>query len=104
IERRERVRYPPSRRDAELLEQRFADEMRRLVARGTDAQIDARLAIVHRQKLRVTVGEMQEAYVAERRNRVEVGAVSAFKRTRIGDIQPGNRGGGHGLQEFAAVH
>ena len=59
IEMRERMRVARARSDAEMSEQRLADEMRRLAARRPDAEVDARLAEICRQELRVAVGEMQ---------------------------------------------
>ncbi len=53
IEVRERVRFARPRPDAEMLEQRLADEMRRAARRGADAEIDARLAEANRVELRV---------------------------------------------------
>ena len=58
--------------DAEMLEERLADEMRRLAAHRADADIDARLAEIDRLKLRVRVGLMQDADIAEAADVIEV--------------------------------
>jgi hypothetical protein len=55
VEVRERVRVARSRRDAEMLQQVLADQMRGLSRRSSDAQVDAGLAVVDRQELRVAV-------------------------------------------------
>jgi len=93
-----------SRLDAEKFQQMLADEVRRPAARRAGAQIDARLAIKHRRELRMAVGEMQHADVAERRDAVvERRPGGQLERPRIGHRQPGGRGGGHGMEEFAAI-
>src|SRR5215208_5307620 len=56
-----------TRCNAEILEQRFADEMRRLPARLSNADIGIRLAEVDGQKLRVAVGEMEKRQLASSR-------------------------------------
>ena len=51
--------------DAEAVEEGASDQMRRIAAHRTYAEIDARLAKEHRPKLRVGVGDVQDARVAE---------------------------------------
>ena len=51
--------------DAEIVEEGAADQMRRPPAHVADADIDARLAKKHRLELRVGVGDMEHAGVAE---------------------------------------
>ena len=51
--------------DAEAIEESLADQMRRLALHRADAEIDARLAKIHRQQLRMGVGHVQDARVAE---------------------------------------
>ena len=65
VEIREGVGETAVRGDAEVIEKRLPNQMRRLVAHGADADIDARLAIEHRHELRVGVGHVQDARVAE---------------------------------------
>ena len=57
-------------RDPEMPQQRIADQVRGFAACGTDAEIEVRLPEVHRQQLRVAVGEVQQAQVAEPRRRI----------------------------------
>ena len=65
IEEGEGIRRAATRLDAEMLEKCLADQMRRLAGHCADADIDARLAEIDRQKLRVAVGHMQHAGIAE---------------------------------------
>src|SRR5437870_13278757 len=65
------VRFAAARLDSVAPEKGSTDQMRRKVAALPDAEIEARLAEAQRQKLRVAVGEMQQRYVAERRQIVE---------------------------------
>ena len=74
------MRFARSRLDAEMLEQRFADQMRRLARRVADADVHAGLAKVHRQQLRMDVGEVQQAQLAERRVVVEARARRQIER------------------------
>ncbi len=69
VEVGERVRVAGSGPHAEVLQQRLTDQMRRLPGRGADAEIDARLAEVDRQQLRVTIGEVQQAARCQTRGR-----------------------------------
>ena len=71
VETRECMRARGARRDARLLEQMLADEMRRPTGRLAEPEVDARLAKVDRHQLRMAVGEVQEADVAEPRGLVE---------------------------------
>ena len=73
-----RVRERRAARDAEVLEERFADEMRRPPARVADADIHVGLAEVHRQELRVAIGEVQQRDLAAREPQV----VQALGRLR----------------------
>ena len=59
-------------RDAEMLEKRAADQMRRLAAHGADADIDARLTEIDRLQLGVRVGQMQDADIAEAADVVKI--------------------------------
>src|SRR5205085_5849467 len=71
IEVGERMRIAAPRWNTEMLQQRFADEMRWATGGRAKTEIDARLAKIGGQKLRVTIGEMQHAHVAETRDGVE---------------------------------
>ena len=51
--------------DAEVIEKCAADQMRRLALHRADADIDARLAEIDRLQLRVRVGDVQHARIAE---------------------------------------
>ena len=92
-------------RDAEVLQQVFANQMRGLPAGAADAEVDARLAEVDRQQLRVAVGEMQQVHVAEARQ-----VVHALRRRRgrqhvaRRDRHAGRGGSRQHLQEFPASH
>ena len=71
--------------DAEMIEKCAADQMRRLAAHGADADIDARLAEIHRRELRMRVGHMQDAGIAEAAdvvNRVSSAARRRAERRR----------------------
>src|SRR5947209_4087513 len=68
IERSEGVGSGAPRRQAEMLEERLADEMRRLAI----AQVDGRFAKMQRQQLRVHIGDVQERNVAECWNVVQL--------------------------------
>ena len=61
-----------SRLDARMLEQRLAHEMGRAVACLAEAEVDAGFTKVNRQQLRMTVGKVQQAHLAERFGRVDV--------------------------------
>ena len=71
------MRVARSGRDAEVAQQGLADQMRRTSRGVAQAEIDARLAEVRRQQLRMTIGEMQQMHVAEARHVVDVRARSA---------------------------
>src|SRR5450631_1713517 len=92
------------RGDAEMPEHRFADEMRRATPRATDADVDARLAKVGGQKLRVAIGEMQQMDVAERRNQVDRVGRALRARAIRRERHTTGRGGGKNAQKLAPVH
>src|SRR5260221_14336316 len=72
---------------------------------SADPEVDVRLAIVDRVELRVTVGEMQQAAVAEPVDAVvERSALRQIERGRAGDRQSGDGGRRDRLEEFAASH
>ncbi len=84
--------------NAEMPEQRLADQVRRAVRAFADAEIDARLAEAQRQQLGVAIGEVQERHVAESRQVVE--RFVPRLRARI-ELEPRRRRGGERLHEFA---
>ena len=51
--------------DAEAIEEGASDQMRRVAPHRSDAEIDARLAKKHRPKLRMGIGDVQDARIAE---------------------------------------
>src|SRR4051812_41185352 len=51
--------------DAEAVEEGASDQMRRIASHRAHAEIDARLAEKHRPKLRMGVGDVQDARIAE---------------------------------------
>ncbi len=84
-------------------EQRLAHQVRRLAQRAADADVDAGLAEMDRQQLRVAVGEVQQAEVAEGRQVVQL--ARGLRRARAGP-QAGAGGGRERQQaeELAALH
>jgi len=104
VEIGEGMRLDRLRRDVELAQQVLADQVRRLAQCVGHAEVDARLAKVDRQQLRMAVGEVQEVHVAEAWQFVHPGVWAGSQRLARGDRHAG--GGGHReqLQEFATVH
>ena len=96
------MRLRRARLEAEVREQVLADQMRRLAQRGADAEVDARLAEVDRVELRVAVGEVQQADVAEARQVVQRAALA---RQRVAPVErePSGRRGGEHAEEFSSV-
>ena len=72
VEVSEGVRQPALGRHAEMLEERLAHQMRRLAGHGADAEIDARLAEIDRFELRMRIGHVQHAGMAEAADVVEI--------------------------------
>ncbi|XQU69245.1 hypothetical protein OJJOAM_001976 [Cupriavidus sp. H18C1] len=104
IEIGEGVRLGAARRDPVVLEQGLADQVRRLAGIVPDAQVDAGLAEMDRQQLRMAVGEMQQVHVAEARHVVQLRR--GLRRLRVARGKSHARGAGDGqhLQELASVH
>ncbi len=71
IEEGEGMGHPGRGRDAEMFQERVADEMRRPVRHCADADIDTGLAEIDRPQLRVAVGDVQQRHIAEGRRVVE---------------------------------
>src|SRR6266487_3343004 len=86
-----------------VAQQGLADQMRRTSRGIAQANIDARLAEVRRQQLRVTIGEMQQMHITETRHVVDVRRV--LRRCTAARERKA-RGGcsGEDLHEFAAIH
>jgi hypothetical protein len=105
IQVRERVRLARAGLDAEVPEQRFADEVRRLAGRFADAEVDRRLAEMNGAKLRVRIGHVQQAHVAEALDRVveRASGLEVERRARV-ERQARDRAGRDELHEVAPVH
>jgi hypothetical protein len=73
ILRGERIRRRAARRNAVMLEQRAAGQVRHKPARGPDAEIDRGLTEVQRQELGVDVGDVEERDIADRLEAQQVG-------------------------------
>ncbi len=73
--------------DAESIEKGAADQMRRPSLHRAKTQIDARFAEISRQQLRMRVGDMQDARIAETFEIVDAGIVGAARdrRQRAGE-------------------
>src|SRR5215471_14573703 len=89
------------RRDAEAIEKGLADQMRRPALHVADADVDARLAEIDRAELRMRIGDVQDARVAEALDFVDArvvdcGAREARPRAR-------QRGGRRHLQKIPAA-
>ena len=74
--------------DAEAVEEGASDQMRRIAPHRADAEIDARLAKKHRPKLRMGIGDVQDARIAEALEivnaRIIVGGLRANARQAAG--------------------
>ena len=111
IEIAEGMRLGRAGTNTELLEQRLAHQMRRAVETTGHTQIDTGLAEIHRQQLRMTVGEMQQRNIAKTGQVVEarIGGMGGRTRGRCSGCrrpvqrQPGGRGHGQQTQEFATT-
>ena len=99
IEEGEGVRAAAAWRDAKMLEEGAADQVRRLPAHRADADIDARLTEKNRPQLGMGVGEMQYADIAEPADVVKI--VVGRHRDVRGDARC--RRGGEPAQEIPAI-
>ena len=90
-------------RDTEMLKEGLAHEMRGMTRSGSDADVHARLTVIRRQELRVTIGEMQQAYVAERRQFVKRRALASQHVPTIKRKATGSRDG-QDVQELTTIH
>ena len=76
--------------------------MRRIALHRADAEVDARLAEIHRLKLRVGIGEVQHAGIAEALDIVNARII--FGGLRANAWQAAGQGGGaRQRQEIAAA-
>jgi hypothetical protein len=91
-------------RHSEVLEESFADEVRRPSVRIGDADVHIGLAEMHRQELRVAVGEMEKRDLAARRRQAVERIGGVGRAAREPDGQPRGGGGGEGFEEVPAVH
>src|SRR6195256_711595 len=82
IEEGESVGIGAVRPHAEAFEEGAADQMRRLAGHRADPEIDAGFAKIHRQQLRVGVGDVQDARIAEALEVVNAGALGAAREPR----------------------
>ena len=90
--------------DLKMLEQVLADKMRRVARLLADADVDIRLAVVDRQKLRMAVGEVQERDIAEAGQLIERIAIALGEGVPGIERKPARRGDREHFQEFSAVH
>ena len=86
--------------DAEAIEKGAADQMRRAALHRADAEIDAGLAEIHRQQLRMGIGHVQDARIAEAFEIVNAGAIGSAADARQ---SAGERGGTRESKEIAAA-
>ena len=87
--------------DAEAVEEGAADQMRRLPCHRADADIDAGLAEIHRIELRMRVGDVQDARIAEPLDVVDARGSRRRAQAAAGRAMSG--GSGCDLQEIAAA-
>jgi hypothetical protein len=78
--------------DAETVEESSCDQMRRIAPHRAYAEIDARLAEKHRPQLRVGIGDVQDARIAEALEIVDARIVVGG--LRIEPRQAAGQGGG----------
>ncbi len=99
------MRFARARRDVEALQEMLADQMRRLAFGRSDAQVDAGLAKVDGKELRVRVGDVQQAHVAERPHGVvERGAGSEVLRKNAFEREPRCGSSRKRLQKLPSPH
>ena len=101
VKRSKSVGFGGARHDARCAQQMLAHQVWKAPGRLAHADIGAGLAKMRRQQLRMTVGEVQQTHVAERRQIVER---LRHLRARRTERRTANRGGCERTQEFAAVH
>src|ERR1700737_4834349 len=92
IETGEGIGVGAIRPDAKSVEKGAADQMRRPPLHRADPEIDARLAKIYRQELRMRVGQVQDARIAEAFEIVNAGAVGAAGDTRQSTRERGSAG------------
>src|SRR5882724_4049398 len=82
IERGEGVGFGTVGPYSKAIEKGAADQMRRFSRHRADAEIDARLAGIGRQQLRMCVGDMENARIAEALEVVHAGAIGGARNMR----------------------
>jgi hypothetical protein len=88
---------------AVVREEGLPDQVRRLQPLA-DTEIHRGLAEVHRQQLRMAIGEVQQVHIAARRQVVQAGEGLASRPARgAAGQRGGHRGSGQHAQEFAPV-
>src|ERR1700704_3654732 len=100
IEEGESVGIGAVRPHAEAFEEGAADQMRRLAGHRADPEIDAGFAKIHRQQLRMGVGHVQDAGIAEAFEIVDACRVGAAREARQA---PGERRGAREGDKFPAA-
>src|ERR1700682_662051 len=92
IERREGVGVGAIRPYRKAVEKGAAHQMRRFSLHRADPEIDARFAKIYRQQLRMSVGHVQDARIAETFEIVNARAVGAARATRQSACERGSAG------------
>ena len=82
IDRGERVGVGAVRLDPEAVEKGASDQMWRFALHRADPEVDAGLAKIHRQQLRMGIGHVQDARVAKTRKIVDAGAFGWTRHPR----------------------
>jgi len=91
IERGEGVGFGTVGPYSKAIEKGAADQMRRLSRHRADAEIDARLSRKGRQQLRMRVGNMENARIAEALEVVRAGAIGRARNMRRAARERGPR-------------
>ncbi len=94
IETAERIGVGAVGRDAKSIEKGAADQMRRPSLHRADPEIDARFAKIDRQQLRMGVGHVQDARIAEAFEVVNACIVGAARDPRQSSRKRGRAGEG----------
>src|SRR5215475_12766732 len=86
--------------DAEAIEKRLADQMRRVAEHRAHAEIDAGFAEEYGAELRMRIRDVQDARIAEFLDVVDARAVGAAREARQAGRKRGNSGR---LEKFPAA-
>ncbi len=90
--------------DAEMPQECLAHQMRWLAGSRAHTDVHARFPKVHGQQLRVTVGDVQQAHIAEGRQVVQRGCQVPGQSPAAIERESSRGCGGQQLQELAAGH